>query len=277
MRYIKSRLQAPRFKPFIKWVGGKRSIMQELLRRIPKQINNYFEPFVGGGALFFEIHDAVTHSYISDLNVDLIVAYSTIKTRLTELIEALKIHELNHNEEYYYQIRALQDLSDPIKNSARFIYLMKTCYNGLYRVNQKNEFNTPIGSYKAPTICDEENLIMVAKALKRASISYKDFMKITPEKGDFVYFDPPYHPIKKDSFTKYVRNGFDEKDQTRLRDFALELSRAGVNVMISNSDAGFIIDIYRKHFKIEKVSAPRTVNCKADKRQPVFETLITNY
>lgn len=263
-------------KPFIKWVGGKRSIMCELLCRIPKQINNYFEPFVGGGALFFEIHDMVTHSYLSDLNADLIVAYTTIKTRLNELIEALKIHELNHNKEYYYQIRALQDLSDPIKNSARFIYLMKTCYNGLYRVNQKNEFNTPIGSYKAPTIYDEENLIRVSKALKCASISYKDFMKITPEKGDFVYFDPPYHPTKKGAFVKYMPNGFNEKDQIRLKDFALELSRAGVNVMISNANTDFINKIYTK-FKIEKIIAPRRLNRTNGRPASAYEVIITNY
>lgn len=254
-------------KPFVKWVGGKRGIMPELIKRIPKDFKQYYEPFVGGGALFFEIHDAVAHSYISDLNVDLIVAYSTIKTRLTELIEALKIHELNHNEEYYYQIRALQDLSNPIKNSARFIYLMKTCYNGLYRVNQKNEFNTPIGSYKAPTICDEENLVMVSEALKHADISHKDFMKITPEKGDFVYFNPPYH----NTTVKYTNDSFSENDQIRLRDFAIELSKLGVNIIISNADTDFINKIYTK-FKIEKIIAPRCLN-----RTKAYEVLITNY
>lgn len=264
-------------KPFVKWVGGKRSIMRELLLRMPKEINNYYEPFVGGGALFFEIHNMLNHSYLSDLNVDLIVSYNIIKTRLNELTETLKVHQINHSEEYYYSIRGKQDLSDPIENSARFIYLMKTCYNGLYRVNQKNEFNTPIGNYANPTICDEENLKAVAVALKKADIKYQDFTKITPKKGDFVYFDPPYHPTKEDSFIKYVSNGFTEKDQTRLKDFALELSKAGVKVMISNSDAEFIIDIYKKNFKIEKVLAPRVVNCKADKRQSSFETLITNY
>ena len=145
-------------KPFVKWVGGKRSIIKELLQRLPKQIDRYYEPFVGGGALFFEIYNKVNFSYLSDVNVDLIVAYNTIKNKVYELINALKIHKSNHNEEYYYKIRSLQELEDPIENSARFIYLMKTCYNGLYRVNSKNEFNTPMGSYKNPTICDENNL-----------------------------------------------------------------------------------------------------------------------
>jgi DNA adenine methylase len=264
-------------KPFVKWVGGKRSIVNELLQRIPKQIKNYYEPFVGGGALFFEIYNMADFSYLSDLNSDLVITYNIIKKDPQALIKLLNIHKDNHNEEYYYQIRAMQDLQDPIKNSARFIYLMKTCFNGLYRVNKENEFNTPIGSYKNPNICDKTNILAVNKALQYADIKYQDFTKISPNKGDFIYFDPPYHPTTEDSFTKYLSGGFTEKDQTRLKDFALELTNAGVNVMISNSDAEFIVDIYKKNFNIAKVSAPRVVNCKADKRQPVFETLITNY
>lgn len=264
-------------KPFVKWVGGKRSIVNELLKRIPKQINNYYEPFVGGGALFFEIYNRVSHSYLSDLNVDLIISYNIIKDRTKELIECLKKHAENHSKEYYYRIRAMQDLQDPIENSARFIYLMKTCFNGLYRVNGNNEFNTPIGSYRNPNICDLENILAVSQALKQATIKYKDFTRITPEKGDFVYFDPPYHPTSEDSFTKYLSNGFNEKDQTRLRDFALELTKAGINVMISNSDVEFIANIYRKNFTINKLFVPRVVSCKADGRKSVYETLITNF
>ncbi len=264
-------------KPFVKWVGGKRSIMHELLQRIPKKIHNYYEPFLGGGALYFSIYKTVKHAYLSDLNIDLLVAYNILRTRPHELIKALNVHQVNHKKDYYYQMRSLHDLSNPIEQSARFIYLMKTCYNGLYRVNQKNEFNTPIGRYVQPTICDKENLLTVSKALKMATIEYKDFSKITPRTGDFVYFDPPYHPTKDDSFTKYVKGGFTEKDQTRLRDFALELSKNNINVMISNSDSAFIHDIYKKDFTIEKIQAPRFVNCKADKRHTVFETLITNY
>ena len=269
-----SKLTSP--KPFVKWVGGKRGVMNELLSRIPKQINHYYEPFVGGGALFFNIYNKVNHSYLSDLNVDLIVAYNIIKSDLKELIEVLKIHHKNHNEEYYYHIRS-QNLNCPVDNTARFIYLMKTCYNGLYRVNNKNEFNTPMGRYVNPIICDEENLLVVSRSLTHATIQYNDFSRIEPQAGDFVYFDPPYHPTTEDSFIKYVSNGFSEKDQERLRDFAIELSKNGVNVMISNSDDNYIIDLYKKHFKIEKILAPRVVNCKADKRQSVFEVLITNY
>lgn len=267
----------PLAKPFVKWVGGKRSIISEILPRIPSKINNYYEPFVGGGALFFEIYNMVDFSYLSDLNIDLVVSYNVIKENVDELIKKLEIHQKNHNEEYYYQVRSQQELSDPLENSARFIYLMKTCYNGLYRVNKDNEFNTPIGSYKNPAICDKENLKNVANVLNRADIKYQDFTKINPKKGDFVYFDPPYHPTSQDSFVKYVSNGFTEQDQIRLRDFALELTKKGVNVMLSNSDADFINNIYKKGFNITKITAPRVVNCKADKRQSVYETLITNY
>lgn len=273
-KHIKNTIQP---KPFVKWVGGKRSIINELLQRIPKQINNYYEPFVGGGALFFKIYNMVNHSYLSDLNADLVVSYNIIKDEPQKLIGLLNKHRENHNEEYYYKIRAMQALQEPIENSARFIYLMKTCFNGLYRVNKKNEFNTPIGSYKNPNICDKENIFAVSQALQHATIKHQDFTKITPQKGDFAYFDPPYHPTSNGSFTKYLSNGFSEKDQTRLKDFALELTKEGINIMISNSDAEFIIDIYKKNFNINKVAAPRVVNCKADKRQSVYETLITNF
>ena len=168
-------------------------------------------------------------------------------------------------------------LEEPIENSARFIYLMRTCYNGLYRVNKKNEFNTPMGKYENPIICDEENLIAVSETLIKADIKYKDFSKIIPNKGDFVYFDPPYYPVNNDSFVNYVFDGFNEKDQLRLRDFAMELSRNGINVMLSNSDSEFINNIYKKNFNINKVLVPRVINCKADGRQSIYETLITSY
>lgn len=265
-----------RAKPFVKWVGGKRRVVKELTERIPKKINNYYEPFVGGGALFYEMVGNVKSSNLSDLNADLIVSYEIIKSKPLELIEALKIHKNNHNKEYYYKIRDLQNIEDPVQNAARFIYLLATCYNGLYRVNQNNKFNTPIGSYVNPNILDEDNIKANNLLLQNVEIKYQDFSKINPSEGDFVYFDPPYHPTDSQSFTKYVKNGFTEKDQERLRDFALSLVKKNVNIMISNSDTAFVNDLYKKHFKIEKVAAPRMVNCKSDKRNPVMELLITN-
>lgn len=265
-------------KPFVKWVGGKRSIINELVKRMPTNFNNYYEPFCGGGALFFEIYNmAKGKCFLSDMNADLIIAYNVIKNNPKELIEALKIHKENHCEEYYYKMRELQDLQDPVQNSARFIYLMKTCFNGLYRVNKNNQFNVPIGSYKNPNICDETNIYAVHEALQSVEIKYQDFSKITPQAGDFVYFDPPYQPIKPDSFTKYLSGGFDEKQQERLRDFALELKNKGVLVMISNSNADLIFDLYNKDFKIETVPAPRVVSCKASGRESVMETVVLGF
>lgn len=263
-------------KPFVKWAGGKRGIIDDLLKNLPNKINNYYEPFVGGGALFFEIYDKVGFSFLSDLNVDLIVSFNVIKKNVNSLIKALEIHEQNHNENYYYEIRNQHKLIDPIENSARFIYLMRTCYNGLYRVNKKNEFNTPIGKYKNPTICDKENLINISEVLKRAEIKYQDFERINPVEGDFVYFDPPYNPSTQGSFVNYVSQGFTEKCQLRLRDFVLELTKKGVNVMLSNSDTDLINDIY-KNFFIHKIKAPRTISCKASERKSIYENLITNY
>lgn len=253
--------------------GQKRYSRCNLLQDTAKD-KKLLRAFCRGGALFFKIYNRVDNSCISDLNIDLVVAYSVIKNDVTKLIEQLKIHAANHNKDYYYQLRNQQALDDPVANSARFIYLMQTCYNGLFRVNKHNEFNTPIGNYKNPTICNEENLLAASKVLKTTSIKYQDFSKITPQKGDFVYFDPPYH----NSFAQYINDGFSNAEQIRLRNFALKLTKEGVNVMLSNSDNDFIAGLYsNKHFNIEKIIAPRSLSCRAEKRQPVFEILITNY
>ncbi|MDO8555954.1 MAG: Dam family site-specific DNA-(adenine-N6)-methyltransferase, partial [Nanoarchaeota archaeon] len=195
-----------------------------------------------------------------------------------KLLTSLKNHEKNHAEKHYYETRSQKELEDPIAVASRFIYLNKTCYNGLYRTNSKGEFNVPMGSYTNPTIADVQNIFACNRVLQKATVNYQDFTKIKPKAGDFVYFDPPYHPTDEVSFTKYTKSDFTEKDQTRLRDFALQLHKQGVFVMISNSDTAFIRDIYKhKAFKIDVVDAPRTVNCKAEKRKPIKELLITNY
>lgn len=264
--------------PFIKWVGGKRSIISEILPRVPKKINNYWEPFLGGAALFYELQERINHAYLSDVNIDLVITYSVVKKNVKELIELLKVHQKNHNEEYYYKIRKQHSLKDPIELAARFIYLNKTCFNGLYRVNKSGEFNVPMGKYTNPDICSDKRLLLCQKAFKKADINYKDFTAITPVAGDFVYFDPPYHPTNETSFTDYAKDGFTEKDQSRLRDFALELHRNGVKVMLSNSNTAYIRDLYKSNiFKTGIVHAPRNVNCKPNKRNSVEEVLITNY
>ena len=265
-------------KPFVKWVGGKRSIMYELLSRLPKGINNYFEPFVGGGALFFEIAKKAKNVFLSDINKDLILTYKVVKNSLDKLIPILKKHQRNHTTTYYYELRSNQILKNPIEIAARFVYLNKTCFNGLYRVNKRGEFNVPVGRYKNPKIFDIDNLFAVAKALQGVKISCMDFTDISPKKGDFVYFDPPYHPTNAKSFNSYNSVIFSQKDQIRLRDFAIDLSSRGINVMISNSNVDLIRSIYgTPPFNISLVSAPRFVNCKSTKRGAVEELLITNY
>ena len=264
--------------PFVKWAGGKRSIITELVSRMPAAFGGYWEPCVGGGALFFEIHPKVTTAILSDTNLDLVIAYNAIKRDPTALIAKLGEHARRHNEEYYYQIRDRQTLQDPMDVAARFLYLNKTCYNGLYRVNKDGEFNVPIGSYVNPEIVQQENILLCSAALQKARIEYREFDAIRPEKGDFVYFDPPYHPTGSGSFTKYTKQDFSEKDQARLRAFALKLHRQGVKVMISNSDTPFIRGLYRAStWHIATIQAPRLVNCKPDGRGAVNELIITSY
>lgn len=262
--------------PFLKWVGGKRSIIEKLRAHMPEIYNDYYEAFIGGGALFFDTKPNKT--FISDINSDLIITYKVVRNNVDKLIEALKKHQRLHCEEYYYRVRARHDLDDPIEVAARLIYLNKTCFNGLYRVNRKGEFNTPMGKYANPGICQEDNLRACSKALKSATIEYKDYRNIEPKVGDFCYFDPPYHPISDTSFTSYSILDFTEKDQSDLADFCKDLHKRGVKIMLSNSNTPYIQDLYKSNiFKIAIVNAPRLVNCKPNGRNSVEEVLITNY
>ncbi len=265
--------------PFVKWVGGKRNIKDSLISKLPFQFNNYYEPFAGGGALFFELYKRLKQAYLSDSNLDLILAYKVIEKNPNELIEFLKIHAKKHNKEYYYKIRQQHELQDAIEIAARFIYLNKTCYNGLYRVNKSGRFNVPVGSYNNPNIIQENNILACNQALESAVIRYQDFRDIKPDKGDFVYFDPPYYPVNATSqFTSYTKSDFSEKDQIDLRNLALRLHKSGVLVMISNSNTEFIRGLYKGGiFNAHIVNAPRYVNSKADARGPVEELLILNY
>jgi DNA adenine methylase len=264
--------------PFVKWVGGKRSIMDALKAHLPKDFNHYYEPFIGGGALFFELHRKLRKAYLSDTNSDLVMAYSAVQRIPEELLELLREHARKHSEEYYYEMRDKHHLQNPAEIAARLLYLNKTCYNGLWRVNSKGEFNVPIGRYKNPGIVQEENILTCCQALQGVDIRLATFDEIKPVEGDFVYFDPPYHPMDDASFTRYAKLDFNEQDQVRLRDFALKLHNQGVNVMLSNSDTPFIRNLYgSKAFQIATVQALRLVNCKANKRNAVSEVLITNY
>lgn len=267
-----------RAKPFVKWAGGKRSIISELTKRLPSNLGTYYEAFVGGGALFFEIHDKIEKAVLVDNNLDLVTAYYVIKKDPEKLIKALVKHAIQNNDDYYYRIRKQHDLEDPIQVAARLIYLNRTCFNGLYRVNKKGEFNVPVGRYKDPNIIQEENIMACSRALQKATIRYGDFADITPNKSDFVYFDPPYHPINDQSFTGYCKLGFTEEDQERLRDFAITLHGYGMKVMLSNSNTEFIRSLYENSiFNTSVINAPRSINCKGNKRNKVEEVLITNY
>jgi DNA adenine methylase len=275
-------------KPFVKWVGGKRQLLKQFreLNLYPPEdfdpINStYFEPFVGGGAVFFDLLPA--NARLSDLNQELVITYNVIKSNIEELIQSLQKH--THSKEYYLEIRAkkIKDLTD-IEIASRFIYLNRTGFNGMYRVNKAGEFNVPFGKYNNPLICDEVNLIKVSKYLQNVSIQFQDYKTILAEaqNGDFVYFDPPYFPVSKTaSFTAYTANAFLEKEQIELRDTFVELHNKGCFVMLSNSDTDFINKIYTdindKQIHIYKVSAGRAINSKASGRGKVSEVVITNY
>ena len=264
--------------PFIKWAGGKRKLIPTITKFMPprKQINKYFEPFLGGGALFFHLQHK--NSILSDENKELIELYTIVRDNVEELIEALKIHK--NDKDYFYEIRSqsLDDLT-PIQRAARFIFLNKTCFNGLYRVNSKGQFNVPFGKYKNPKICDEEGLKASSLALQNAEIRNDDFEGILKQANttDFIYFDPPYHPLSTtSSFTSYTAKNFDEQDQRRLVDIYTELADRGCFVMLSNSDTPLIRKLY-KDFNLEEVFASRAINRNGDGRGKIKELLIINY
>ncbi len=273
-------------KPFVKWVGGKRQLLEQF-----KKLNlyppadfigskgRYFEPFVGGGAVFFDL--LPNKAFLSDLNKELVTTYNVIKNDVDSLIKSLKKHRAD--KEYFLKVRSkkVQDLSD-LEIASRFIFLNRTCFNGMYRVNSRGEFNVPFGKHTNPLICDEENLKKVSKSLQQVDIVHQDYKSVLKKakKGDFVYFDPPYYPISKTaSFTSYTAESFMDKEQIELRDTVLELNKRGCFVMLSNSDTPFINKIYSgfKNIKITKVDASRFINAKASGRGKITEVLVTNY
>lgn len=277
-------------KPFVKWVGGKRQLLEQFKRMNlypPEKFNpktgKYFEPFVGGGAVFFDL--LPQKAFLSDLNNELVITYNIIKNDVESLIKSLKKHQ--NTKEYFLKTRA-QDVSklSEVEIASRFIYLNRTCFNGLYRVNSQGGFNVPFAGNKNPLICDEINLRKISKALKHVEIKKQDYKEVLKKakNGDFVYFDPPYYPINKtSSFTSYTKEAFLEKEQIELRDSFIELTRRGCFVMLSNSDTPFINKIYSeiktkgKLIRINKVFAGRMVNSKASGRGKITEVLVTNY
>ena len=266
--------------PIVKWVGGKRQLMYELEINMPKTYNRYFEPFIGGGALFFYLQP--DNAYISDMNEELINLYQVVRDNVDELITDLQKHDIS--KEYFMEIRNIDRTEEyqnwsNIQKASRFIYLNRTCFNGMYRVNSKGEFNVPFGHYKNPRILDENNLINCSNLLQRTEIKHADFSEILKKvkKGDFVYFDPPYVPLSEtSSFTSYTKDGFDMDMQLSLRDVCDELDSMGVKFLLSNSDTQFVNELY-ENYNIKKVFASRQINAKADGRGKITEVLVRNY
>ncbi len=261
-------------RPFVKWAGGKRQLLPELKRWVPKRYGRYFEPFLGGGALFFALRPP--KATLTDVNERLIRTYKGIRDDVEEVIRLLQGYP--YDETFFYEMRAkdIDARPDP-EMAAWFVYLNKTGFNGLYRVNSRNVFNVPFGRYVNPAICNPSLLRSCSAALKAADIRLSDFESVAKdaERDDFVYFDPPYMPLSvTSSFTSYTSTGFGEKEQTRLRDLALDLKRRGVHVLLSNSSSPFIRDLYREGFEVSDVSATRMVNSKASARGAITELLI---
>jgi DNA adenine methylase len=276
-----------KFQPFIKWAGGKRSLLPELLSRVPENFNNYFEPFVGGGALFFELKRLGLLDnkkvYLFDKNKELINTYKVVQNHHNKLLKLLKVYQEKHSHDFYYETRAMDrdanfaDL-DPVERAARFIYLNKTCFNGLYRVNSKGYHNVPLGSYKNPNIYDENVINLSSIALQGATIEAADFSKTLEyaNANDFVYFDPPYYPLNPtSSFTAYHEDVFLDDEQKRLFEVFKELVKKGVYAMHSNSDTDFIKELY-KEYKIDFVDCARFINSKSCGRGKIKEVLVRN-
>jgi DNA adenine methylase len=269
---------------FVKWAGGKTQLLDQFIPMFPEKFEKYFEPFVGSGAVAFYVLQNYNPKEVvlSDINEELINAFNIIKTDVENLISKLKEHKENHTsnaKEYYYEIRARnpEEMSN-LDRAARFIYLNKTCFNGLYRVNSKNKFNVPIGSYKNPDVTQEDKLRKVSIILKDVKIKVMSFEKVLElaNKNDFVYFDPPYYPLKRSSFTTYTKNNFLEDEQKLLADVFAKLDKRGCFVMLSNSDTDFIKEIY-SNYDVSFVKARRLINSNANGRGKINEVVVRNY
>jgi len=275
--FVRSRAEA---RPFLKWAGGKSQLLSELFARVPRSFGRYFEPFLGGGALFFALQSNghTVEAYLSDANAKLIDTYRAVRDEVETVIAELTTFA--NDREAYYTVRAMRpDELGPALRAARFIYLNKTCYNGLYRENQRGEFNVPFGRYKNPRICDAEKLRAAALTLREVQLECHDFGKMLDmaKAGDFVYLDPPYDPLSAtSSFTSYHEDGFGEEEQRRLAATVRELDRHGVYVVLSNSDTQLIRELY-KGLIVDDVQAARAINSKAERRGKIGELIVRNY
>ena len=274
-------------KPFVKWAGGKRQLIPEIEKHLPEKFSSYFEPFLGGGALLFHLlsENENLKGYVSDLNSDLILAYVTIRDNLNGLLKSLQKHSDNYfsdSKSYYYSVRESNPKSQ-IEKVSRLLFMNRTCFNGLYRVNSKGKFNVPLGRYSNPNIVQEENLRSVNQFLNHNKIIIKcqDFSSTVEKvkKGDFVYFDPPYQPVSKTAnFTSYTNGNFGLNDLKRLAKVSNQLAKKGVNVLLSNSSSKQVRDLFSsRHWEIIKIEANRAINSDSNKRTGHSELLIKNY
>jgi DNA adenine methylase len=285
-------------RPFLKWAGGKSQLLDEIEQRLPHglssgEISTYVEPFVGGGAVFFYIaqnYPSIKRFCLFDINQDLVNCYNAVKTGVKSVIDDLRILEgkflarkNSSRKDFYYHIRTEFNAD---RSPAKLIFLNKTCYNGLYRVNRNNEFNVPFGGYENPTICDEENLEATSTILQDVEVIAADFegSERYINKTCFVYLDPPYRPISPTaSFTSYAKGDFTEEDQIRLAEFCRCIHDRGAKLLLSNSDPknenpnDHFFERHYKGFAIERVKAARVINCKASGRGEIDELIITNY
>jgi DNA adenine methylase len=276
---VSVQLPEPVASPIIKWVGGKTKLLPELLSRMPERYGRYYEPFAGGAALFFRT--APRRAVLNDSNSDLIALYTAIKTDVASVIRRLQQHRENHDERHYYQMRESWNehhaqWSDA-ERAAAFIYLNKTCFNGLWRVNRSGAFNVPIGRYTDPPICVPDALRAAQQVLARAEIRRADYRTAVADarSGDFLYFDPPYDPVAPTAnFTSYTTSVFGPDEQKQLADTARSLVAKGCRVMLSNSDTPFIRSLY-KGFRVDVVKCSRAINSNASKRGEVDEVVIT--
>lgn len=273
---VVARRKAPIPKPFLKWVGGKRQVLPKLTQFFPVEFDRFYEPFVGGGAVFF--HLLPQKASISDANQELINCYLVVRDRVEELIPDLKKHF--YDKDYYYSVREIDPESlCAVERASRTIFLNRAGFNGLYRVNSKGKFNVPFGRYTNPTFCDEVNLRECSEAIRGKIVSCCSFENAlsSAKRGDFAYLDPPYIPVSETAnFTAYQRNGFGLDNQEKLAEVIEELTQKGVRVMLSNSDVPWIHDRYRE-FNINVIKAKRRVNSDASARGPVGEVVVTNY
>lgn len=271
--------------PVLKWVGGKRQLLNDIIPMIPKNCSTYVEPFIGGGAVLFELQPK--KAIINDFNSELINVYTVIRDYPEELIKELQFHKDNNTSEHFYAVREYDRKPEffsqmaPVQKAARVIYLNKTCYNGLYRVNSAGQFNSPYGKYKNPNIVNETVIRAMSKYFNENNIVIKneDFKEALKglRRGAFVYLDPPYMPISSSSsFTGYTENGFNEDKQRELKELCDKLDKKGIKFLQSNSDCEFIRELY-SGYRIKTIKAKRAINSKGNSRGEINEVLIYNY